>query len=136
MKKLDKFFKYHGCHIGYTDGTRQLILNTCSRPTDNPFWKNPEHVTSRVAKSARAQLKHKNLANKNNLKSYINRYNLGHSSEARGELEWFGNYNSPESYTDYYSDTNSVPDTNYCKMSNLTGGNLVIDIKQEPRTRT
>ena len=136
MKNLNTFVRYHGCNIGYKDGTRKIILRTCSKPTYNPFWKNPEHVTSRVAKSTRAQLKNKPLAYKKDLKNYINRFNLGHSSEAKRVLEWVGDYSSSESYTgsdsDYYSDTNSLPDTNYYKMSNLTGENLAIDIKSEP----
>ena len=57
MKKFNTFVQYHGCNIGYKDGTRQIVFKTCSRPTRKPFWKNPEHVTSRVAKSTRAQLK-------------------------------------------------------------------------------
>ena len=89
-----------------------------------------------MAKSTRAQLKNKPLAYKKDLKNYINRFNLGHSSEAKRVLEWVGDYSSSESYTgsdsDYYSDTNSLPDTNYYKMSNLTGDNLIIDIKPEP----
>ena len=136
MKNLNTFVRYHGCNIGYKDGTRKIILRTCSRPTYNPLWKNPEHVTSRVVKSTRAQLKKKPLAYKKDLKNYINRFNLGHSSEAKRVLEWVGDYSSSESYTgsdsDYYSDTNSLPDTNYYKMSNLTGDNLIIDIKPEP----
>ena len=136
MKNLNTFVRYHGCNIGYKNGTRKIILRTCSKPTYNPFWKNPEHVTSRVAKSTRAQLKNKPLAYKTDLKSYINRFVLGHSSEAERVLEWVGDYSSSESYTgsdsDYYSDTNSLPDTNYYKMSNLTGENLAIDIKSEP----
>ena len=136
MKNLNTFVRYHGCNIGYKNGTRKIILRTCSKPTYNPFWKNPEHVTSRVAKSTRAQLKNKPLAYKKDLKNYINRFNLGHSSEAKRVLEWVGDYSSSESYTDsdsdYYSDTNSLPDTNYYKMSNLTGDNLIIDIKPEP----
>ena len=136
MRKFKTFVEYHGCNIGYKDGTRQIIFKTCSRPTCKPFWKNPEHVTSRVAKSTRAQLKNKPLAYKKDLKNYINRFNLGHSSEAKRVLEWVGDYSSSESYTgsdsDYYSDTNSLPDTNYYKMSNLTGDNLIIDIKPEP----
>ena len=129
MKKFNTFVRYHGCNIGYKDGTRQIIFKTCSRPTYKPFWKNPEHVTSRVAKSTRAQLKNKPLAYKKYLKNYINRFNLGHSSEAKRVLEWVGDYSSSESYTDsdsdYYSDTNSLPDTNCYKMSNLTGDNLI-----------
>ena len=89
-----------------------------------------------MAKSTRAQLKNKPLAYKKDLKNYINRFNLGHSSEAKRVLEWVGDYSSSESYTDsdsdYYSDANSLPDTNYYKMSNLTGDNLIIDIKPEP----
>ena len=137
MKKLNTFVKYHNCMIGYKDGTRQIILKTCSRPTVNPFWKNPEHVTSRVVKSTRAQLKNKPLAFKRDLKAYINRFNLGHKSEAKQVLEWVGDYSSSESYTDsdsdYYIDTNSVPDK---LMPNLTGDNLIIDIKPEPELET
>ena len=133
MKKLNTFVKYHGCNIGHKDGTRQIILKTCPRPTDYPFWKNPKHVTSRVAKSTRAQLRLKPLAFKKDIKSYINRYNLGHRSKARRVLQCFGDYTSSESYTDtdsdYYSDTNSLPDNS---IPNLTGDNLVIDIKPEP----
>ena len=136
MKKFNTFVRCHGCNIGCKDGTRQIISKTCSRPTYKPFWKNPEHVTSRVAKSTRAQLKNKPLAYKKDLKNYINRFNLGHSSEAKRVLEWVGNYSSSESSigsdSDYYSDTNSLTDTNYYKMSNLTGDNLIIDIKPEP----
>ena len=81
------------------------------------------------------KLKNKPLAYKKDLKKYINRFNLGHSSEAKQVLEWVGDYSSSESYTDsdsdYYSDTNSLPDTNY-KMSNLTGDNLITGIKPEP----
>ena len=68
MKKFNTFVRYHGCNIGYKDGTRQTIFKTCSRPTYNPFWKSPEHGISRVAKSTRAQLKNKPLAYKNILK--------------------------------------------------------------------
>ena len=81
MKKFNTFVRYHGCNIGYKDGTHQIIFKTCSRPTYKPFWKNPEYVTSRVAKSTRAQLKNRPLAYKKDLKNYINRFNLGHSSE-------------------------------------------------------
>ena len=136
MKNLNTFVRYHGCNIGYKDGTRKIILRTCARPTYNPLWKNPEHVTSCVVKSTRVQLKNKPLAYKKDLKNYINRFVLGHSSEAKQVLEWVGDYSSSESYTDpdsdYYSDTNSLPGTNYYKMSNLTGDNIVIDIKPEP----
>ena len=136
MKKFNTLVEYHGCNIGYEDGTRQIVFKTCSRPTRKPFWKNPEHVTSRVAKSTRAQLKNKSLAYIKDLENYINRFNLKHNSEAKRVLEWFDDCRSLDSYTDsdsdYYSDTNSIPDTNYYKMSNLTGDNLIIDIKPEP----
>ena len=131
MKKVNTFVWYHGWNIGYKDGTRQIISKTNSKPTYKPFWKNAEHVTSRMAKSTRAQLK--TLAYKKDLKTYINRLNLGNSSEAKRVVEWVSDYSSSESYTgsdlDYYSDTNSLPDTNYYKISNLTGDNLIIDIK-------
>ena len=48
MKKFNTFVRYHGCNMGYKDGTRQIIFKTCSRQTYKPFWKNPEHVTSRA----------------------------------------------------------------------------------------
>ena len=136
MKKFNTFVEYHGCNIGYKDGTRQIVFKTCSRPTRKPFWKNPEHVTSRVVKSTSPQLKNKPLAYIKDLKNYINIFNLKHNSEAKRVLEWFDDCRSSDSYTDsdsdYYSDTNSLPDTNYYKMSNLTGDNLIIDIKPEP----
>ena len=136
MKQSSTFLQYHGCNIGYKDGTRQIIFKNCSRPTFKPFWKKPEHVTSRVAKSTRAQLKNKPLAFKKDLKNYINRFNLGHGDEARRVLEWAGDFSSSESYTDsdsdYDRDTNSLPDTNFYKMSSLTEYNLVIDTKPEP----
>ena len=123
--------------IGYKDGTRQIILKTCSRPTVNPFWKNPKHVTSLVAKSTRAQLKNKPSAFKKDLKACINRFNIGHKSEAKQVLKWVGDYSSSESYTDsdsdYYSNTNSLPDK---LMPNLTGDNLIIDVKPEPELET
>ena len=82
-----------------------------------------------MAKSTRAQLKNKPLAYKKDLKNYINRFVLGHNSEAERVLEWVDNYSSSESYTDsdsdYYSDTDSIPNA-------LTGDNLIIDIKSEP----
>ena len=82
------------------------------------------------------QLKNKPLAYRKDLKNYINRFNLGHSSKAKQVLELVDDYSSSESYTgsdsNYYSDTNSLPDSNYYKMSKLTGDNLIIDIKPEP----
>ena len=85
MKKFNTIVRYHGCNIGYKDGTGQIIFKTCSRPTRKPFWKNLVviNVTSRVAESTRAQLKNKPLAYKKDLKNYNNRFNLGHSSEAK-----------------------------------------------------
>ena len=136
MKKFNTFVEYHGCNIDYKDGTRQIVFKTCSRPIRKPFWKNPEHVTSRVAKSTRAQLKNKPLAYIKDLKNYINRFNLKHNSETKRVLEWCDDFRFLGSYTDsnsdYFSDTNSLPDTNYYKMSNLTEDNLIIDIKPEP----
>ena len=135
MKKFNTFVQYHDCNIGCKDGTCQIVFRTCSRPTCKPFWKNPEHATSRVARSTRAQLKNKPLAYTKDLKNYINRFNLGHSSEAKWVLEWVSNSSFSESYTDsdsdYYSNSNSLTDTNY-KMINLTGDNLITDIKPEP----
>ena len=119
MKKFNTFVQYHDCNIGCKDGTCQIVFRTCSRPTCKPFWKNPEHATSRVARSTRAQLKKKQTF----------------SSEAKWVLEWVSNSSFSESYTDsdsdYYSNSNSLTDTNY-KMINLTGDNLIIDIKPEP----
>ena len=83
MKKFNTFVRYHGCNIGYKDGTHLIIFRNCSKPTRKPFWKNPEHVTSRVAKSTRAQLKNKPLAYKKDLEHYNNRFNHGQSSKAK-----------------------------------------------------
>ena len=134
MRKFKTFVEYHGCNIGYKDGTRQIIFKTCSRPTCKPFWKNPEHVTSRVAKSTRAQIKSKPLAYKKDLKNYVNRHSLDCNSEAKRLLEWLGDCSSSDSFTDsdsdYCSDTNSLPDTNYYKTSNLTGTVLLLILKQ------
>ena len=84
-----------------------------------------------------AQLKNKPSAFKKDLKACINRFNIGHKSEAKQVLKWVGDYSSSESYTDsdsdYYIDTNSVPDK---LMPNLTGDNLIIDIKPEPELET
>ena len=136
MRKFNTFVEYHGCNIGYKDETRQIIIKTCVRPTRKPFWKNPEHFTNRVAKSTRAQLKSKPLTYKKDLKNDINRHNLVHGSKAKRVLDWVDDCNSLDSYTDsdsdYCSDANSLPDTYYYKMSNLTGDNLIIDIKTEP----
>ena len=100
MKKFNTFVQYHGCNIGYNDGTCQIVFKTYSRPTCKSFWKNSEHITSRVAKSTRAQFKNKPLAYTKDLKNYINRFNFGHSSEAKQVLEWVDNSSSSESYTD------------------------------------
>ena len=89
-----------------------------------------------MARFTRAQLKNKPLAYKKDLKNYIKRYNLKYNSEAKKLLEWLGDCSCSESYTDsdsdYCSDTDSLPNTNYYKISNLTGDNLIIDIKSEP----
>ena len=75
-------------------------------------WRNQQERNSKA----------KPLAYEKDLKNYINRFNLGHSSEAKRVLEWVSDYSSSESYTgsdsDYYSKTNSLPDTNYYKMPN------------------
>ena len=81
MKKVNTFVWYHGWNIGYKDGTRQIISKTNSKPTDKPFWKNAEHVTSREAESTRVQLK--SLAYKKDLKTYINRFNLQNHIQAQ-----------------------------------------------------
>ena len=48
---MSKEFKvlYYGCGACYYD--RTLLLDTkehCSRPTEYPFWKDPEDVTNTV----------------------------------------------------------------------------------------
>ena len=53
MKNLNAIFKYHGCGIGYLDGTRELVKKSCLKPTFYLFWKNPELTSNRVAKSTR-----------------------------------------------------------------------------------
>ena len=76
MKNLNTFVRYHGCNIGCRDGTRQLVKKTCSRPTFNPFWKNPEHSTNRVAKSTTALLKQNPLAYRNDIRRYVKKFTL------------------------------------------------------------
>ena len=76
MKNLNTFVRYHGCNIGYRDGTRQLVKKTCLRPTFNPFWKNPEHSTNRVAKSTTALLKQNPLAYRNDIRRYVKKFIL------------------------------------------------------------
>ena len=66
MKKFNTFVRYHSCNISYKDGSRPTYKD-CSRPTYKPFWKNQEHVTSRVVKSTRVQLKNKPLVYKKDL---------------------------------------------------------------------
>ena len=41
---------YHGCGLGYVDGTRALLASRskCNKPTQNPFWKHPTDVNSGV----------------------------------------------------------------------------------------
>ena len=136
MKNLNTIVKYHGCGIGYLDGTRELVKRSCSKPTFNPFWKNPEHTSNRVAKSTRVQLKRKPAADRLYIRKYVKKYILNHG-EAMQVLNYIGNFSSSDTDTDsdtdsgYYSD-NSLPETNYHKISNLTGKNLSIDIKPDP----
>ena len=98
MKILNTFVQYHGCNIGYKDGTRRLVKRgNCSNPTFYPFRKNAEHTTNYVAKSTRAQLTLKPIALSDS----------GYNNE-------------------------TLPDTNYYKMSELTGDDLIINIKPDP----
>ena len=142
LNKMKKFqskllnVQYHGCNIGYKDGTRKLVTKKCSKPTYNPFWKNPEHYNNGVAKSRRAQLKQKPLAFKKDVQKYVQNH-IGNHGEAMKILALIVNgsdsdsdTNGSDSDTDYYS-VKSLPKTNY-RMSNLTGDDLVIDIKPEP----
>ena len=76
MKNLNTIVKYHGCGIGYLDGTRELVLKSCSKPTFNPFWKNPEHTNNRVAKSTRAELKLKPATNRHCIRKYVKKLSL------------------------------------------------------------
>ena len=65
------FVTYHGCsNHCYTDGTRKEVIYHCVKPTSIPFWKQPKDATNAIAKSTRAQLKMKPLANKNDIFQY------------------------------------------------------------------
>ena len=46
MNQKNKVF--HGCFTKNRDGTNRLIIRSekCLTPTDKPFWKNPEDITS------------------------------------------------------------------------------------------
>ena len=53
-------------------------------------------------------------------------------------LNYIGNFSSSDSYSSsdtdsvYYSDDDALPETNYYKMSRLTGENLIINLKPDP----
>ena len=51
---------YHGCSTMYKDGTRMLIGKgqDCVLSNDNPFWKLPKDIESKV--ETRSMLKRKN----------------------------------------------------------------------------
>ena len=137
MKNLNTIVKYHGCGIGYLYGTRELVKRSCSKPTFNPFWKNPEHTSNRVAKSTRAQLKRKPHATRHYIRKYVKKSILNHD-EAMQVLNYINNFSSSDSYSNsdtdsgYYSDDNASPETNYYKISRLTGENLITDLKPDP----
>ena len=146
MENLNAFVLYHGCASGFLDGTRQIVENHCRNPTQNSFWKNPEHTTNIVAKSTRTQLKQKPTPDRLYFKRYvkdhilktvrplqIKKLILHNLIATETSMSSSSSESSASSDTDscYYSD-DSVPETNYYKMSSLTGENLVIDIKPEP----
>ena len=137
MKNLNTIVKYHGCGIGYLDGTRELVKRTCSKPIFNPFWKNPEHTSNRVAKSTRAQLKRKAPTTRHYIRKYGKKFILNHGDTTQ-ILNYIGNFSSSDSYSSsdtdsvYYSDDDALPETNYYKMSRLTGENLIINLKPDP----
>ena len=65
------FVTYHGCNQHcYKDGTRKEILCHCIKPTSFPFWKHPKDATNSIAKSTRAQLKIKPLAEITDISQY------------------------------------------------------------------
>ena len=54
---------------------------------------------------------------------------IGHFSSSNTDAD-----SDTDSDTDsgYYSNDNALPEMNYYKMSNLTGENLIIDLKPDP----
>ena len=113
------------------DGTNEIAYSKCSKATFNPFWKNPEHVTNRIARSTRSQIKKKTPASNIYVKSYFNYLKF---VKNKGTQLLDSDYSDSDS--DYISDSDSDSETNnqHNKKTELTGENLIIDIKQEPET--
>ena len=104
------FVTYHGCsNHCYTDGTRKEVIYHCIKSTSFPFWKQPKDATNTIAKSTRAQLKIKPLANKNDIFQY------------QYEQTW------KVPTANYY-----IPNTDETVRNNLTGDTLIIDETKKP----
>ena len=62
MKNFSQtFVNYHGCGNGYLDGTNKIVPEDRKfiMPIYDPFWKKPIDTSSKIAKSARSQIKNK-----------------------------------------------------------------------------
>ena len=60
MKNFSQtFVNYYGCGNGYLDGTNKIVPEGRKfiMPTYDPFWKKPIDTSSKIAKSARSQIK-------------------------------------------------------------------------------
>lgn len=60
---------YHGCGLGFEDGTVPLIKNQCVFPTSHPFWKHPEDLNNQV--KTRSQERNEELADQTYKTPYI-----------------------------------------------------------------
>ena len=107
---LQSFVIYHGCNWHcYKDGTRKEVEYHCHKPTSFPFWKHPKDATNTIAKSTRAQLKIKPLAEIKDISQY------------RHEQTW------KVPTANYY-----IPNTDETVRNNLTGETLIIDETKKP----
>ena len=50
---------YHGCAMGYKDGTRVPTEEKCILATDNPLWKRAEDIQNKIEKRSMLQKKKK-----------------------------------------------------------------------------
>ena len=50
---------YHGCAMGFRDGTRISISEKCILATNNPFWKHTEDIQNKVETRSMLQKKKK-----------------------------------------------------------------------------
>ena len=72
---------YHGCWTVFEDGTRCLIKSNwggCICPTDDPFWKRPQDVESRV--EILTEEMDKKLASKRYIKNYFKKLELNNDT--------------------------------------------------------